>query len=323
MVSVIVPVYNSEKTIKGLLDSILNQDYTGEYEVIVVDDGSTDSTASVVSQCKGARLIRQINAGPAAARNKGASNARGDIILFTDSDCEVFSNWIKEMVRPLLEDPEVVGVKGAYKTKQKELIARFVQLEYEDKYDKMKKERYIDFIDTYSAGFKRSIFLAIGGYDVSFPVACAEDVDLSYRLARKGYKMVFNPKARVFHKHPINLRTYLKKKFKFAYWRVKTVKKNPDKILKDSHTPFIMKLQVILFLIILLMIPLGFRYLYALMIMMGLYFITAVPFTFKAIKKDITVGFLSPFMLFLRSAAQLFGLTGGVIRERLDYVKSS
>ena len=317
MLSIIVPAYNSQQTIKSCLDSILNQNHGGQYELIVVDDGSNDLTTSLVSQYKGVRLIRQTNAGPAAARNLGAAEAKGEIILFTDSDCEVFPNWIEEMLKPFKEDSTVVGVKGAYKTKQQEMIARFVQLEYEDKYDKMKKEKYIDFIDTYSAAFKKDVFNAAGGYDLTFPVACAEDVDLSYRLANHGYKMVFNPKALVFHMHPHNLKSYLQKKFKFACWRVRAVRRNPNKILKDSHTPFIMKLQVMLLPFVLLALPFSLIYPYLLPIFLGLYFMTAIPFAIKAIKKDIAVGLLSPVVLFLRSIAQFLGLAGGVVKESL------
>jgi len=317
VVSVVIPAYNSEKTIKACLDSLFNQDCGREYEIILVDDGSGDKTFHIASQYKGVRSIRQKNAGPAAARNKGADAAQGDIVLFTDSDCEVSSDWISEMIKPFDEDPKVVGVKGIYRTKQKEVIARFVQLEYEDKYDKMKKGKYIDFVDTYSAAFKREVFLEAGGYDLSFPVACAEDVEFSYRLSGKGYKMVFAPKAWVFHRHPSSVKDYLKKKFKFACWRVRAVRKNPDKIFRDSHTPSVMKWQAILFLLVLLAVPFSVVNSAVLTALLGIYVITTAPFVLKAARKDILVGILSPLILFMRSGAQSFGLIGGIIRERL------
>lgn len=317
MVSVIIPVYNSQNTIKQLLNSLFRQDFNGEYEIIVVDDGSCDSTASILSGYNNVRVIKQNNAGPAAARNKGAINAKGDIILFTDSDCEVFPDWIKQMVKPFMEHPGVTGVKGAYRTKQKSLVARFAQLEYEDKYDKMKQEKYIDFIDTYSAGFRKEAFMAEGGYDTSFPVACAEDVDLSYRLDKKGHKMLFIPHALVFHRHPEKLAGYLAKKYKFAYWRVKAVRKNPDKAIKDSHTPFDMKAQLILILFIILSLPF-LRVMPAVTLFsLGLYIIAGTPFTVKAFKKDIVVGMLTPFFLFLRSIAQLLGVAAGILNSKI------
>ena len=211
-----------------------------------MDDGSTDKTNEILKDINNIRLVRQDNAGPAAARNLGASIAKGDIILFTDSDCIPNKDWIQKMTEPLFKDKNIVGTKGRYKTNQIEPIAKFTQLEYEDKYNKMKKRKYIDFIDTYSAGFLKEIFVKFDGYDNSFPVACAEDIELSYRISSKGYKMVFIPEAVVYHTHPNTFYDYLKKKYKFAYWRMLALKKNPQKVVNDSHTPQTMKIQLLL-----------------------------------------------------------------------------
>jgi cellulose synthase/poly-beta-1,6-N-acetylglucosamine synthase-like glycosyltransferase len=316
MVSIIIPAYNAEKTIKQCLESIMNQDYADDYEVIVVDDGSTDSTPRIVSEFSKVRLIRQKNAGPAFARNKGALGAKGEIILFTDSDCIPGPSWISEMLKPFSENNEVVGVKGSYKTRQKEIIARFVQLEYEDKYNYMLKSDYIDFIDTYSAGFKKTVFIEMNGYNTEFPVACAEDIELSYRISSRGYKMVFNPNTIVYHTHPSRLPDYLKKKYKFAYWRMLAVKKNPKKLIKDSHTPQLMKLQLlfppVIFINILLSLISG-KFVFILFLMLLLFVLTVIPFAFQAIKKDLTVGLLSPFFLFLRASSQFLGISGGIL----------
>jgi glycosyltransferase involved in cell wall biosynthesis len=114
---------------------------------VVVNDGSTDNTATVVQTFAGVRLINQANAGPAAARNRGASEATGAIILFTDDDCIPMAGWLDAMLAPFV-DPEVVGTKGVYRTRQNSIAARFVQIEYEDRYRMMARFPYIDFIDT-------------------------------------------------------------------------------------------------------------------------------------------------------------------------------
>jgi cellulose synthase/poly-beta-1,6-N-acetylglucosamine synthase-like glycosyltransferase len=127
------------------------------------------------------------------------------------------SDWLKAMIEPF-NDGAVVGAKGIYRTRQKALASRFVQVEYEDRYHMMARLPSIDFIDTYSAAFRRARFLEMTGYDTSFPVACAEDIELSYRMSARGWKMKFAPAAIVYHTHPNSFSAYLRKKYKFAFW---------------------------------------------------------------------------------------------------------
>jgi len=319
MISVIIPAYNAEKLISSCLNALNDQTISRtDYEILIVDDGSTDKTAGIVGGFENVKLIQQENRGPAGARNNGAKNSNGDIILFTDSDCIPEKNWVEEMIRPFNDDPEIVGVKGIYRTDQKELIARFVQAEYEDKYDVLKRDQYIDFVDTYSAGFKRKVFLEFDGYDTSFPVACAEDVELSFRIASKGYKIVFNPRAVVTHTHPNCFISYLKKKYNFAFWRILAVRKNPGKIIKDSHTPQIMKLQLLFFPLLLLSLLAIIFYpktIYLAFLVIAAFILSTVPFLKKVIKKDIAVGLLSPFLLMGRSVSQFFGVLNGTIQH--------
>lgn len=315
-ISIIIPTYNGAKRIGKCLEALAQQDYQNDYEILVVDDGSKDNTAALIEEkYPQVKLMRQENAGPAAARNNGAQHASGDIILFTDDDCIPVTDWLLQMLKPF-ENPAVVAVKGAYLTKQPQLIARFVQLEYEDKYRLLEKESYIDFIDTYSAAFRQEVFIKYGGYDSSFPVACAEDVELSYRMSYAGEKMVFQPKAQVYHTHPDTLMNYLKKKYKFAYWRVLAVKKNPQKAVKDSHTPQLMKIQL-LFIPVLILLLLGGLlepWLFSIAgALLGLFFITTLPFAKRSLRKDKKVGMVSPLLLLGRAIAQFFGVFSGSV----------
>jgi GT2 family glycosyltransferase len=313
--SIIIPAFNGAARIGNCLAALLPQVGARNTEILVVDDGSTDNTADVVKQYPSVRLISQCNAGPAAARNHGAKRASGEILLFTDDDCVPFADWLEAMLKPF-DDPEIVGAKGIYCTRQKSLVARFVQLEYEDKYRLMANFTHIDFIDTYSAAFRRDRFLEIGGYDTSFPVACAEDVELSYRMSLRGWKMKFVPNAIVYHTHPDTLARYLKKKYKFAFWRMLAVRNSPGKAVKDSHTPQLMKLQLLFAPALLTALAIDFTIhppVSASVLVLAAFLATTVPFALRAATKDPVVGVLSPLLLAARACAQLLGVAAGLV----------
>lgn len=313
--SIIIPTFNGAARIGNCLDALLGQSRDRNVEVIVVDDGSTDNTTSAVARYPGVRLISQANAGPAAARNRGAEEARGEIILFTDDDCVPTPGWLDAMLKPF-NDPQIVGAKGVYRTHQRRLSARFVQIEYEDRYHLMARLPFIDFVDTYSAAFRRDRFMEMGGYDTSFPVACAEDVELSYRMSARGWKMTFVPTAIVYHTHPDTFLRYLKKKYKFAFWRVTAVRKNPGKFVKDSHTPQVMKLQLFFapMLLVAASIEIVVRTsLHASLLVLFVFLLSTLPFTLRAVRKDLAIGLLSPALLAARAVVQFLGVFAGII----------
>jgi GT2 family glycosyltransferase len=246
-------------------------------------------------------------------------------VLFTDADCEPAADWIERMSTPFLEggrapDGQIAGVKGAYLTRQREVVARYVQIEYEDKYDHMARDKYIDFVDTYAAGYQRDVFLAHGGFDPVFPVSSVEDQELSFRLAKQGYKMVFVPEAQVYHwGHARDLVTYWRKKFNIGYWKVLVQKRHPDKLWRDSHTPQVLKVQMLLVALAgatmvagLFWPPLwwstGFLAL--------LFLLSTLPFAVKAWRKDKLVAILSPALLFVRALALGLGFAVGLVKNR-------
>jgi glycosyltransferase involved in cell wall biosynthesis/lipopolysaccharide/colanic/teichoic acid biosynthesis glycosyltransferase len=248
--SIIVPAYNAEPTLGDCLEALERQSVPRvEYEVIVVDDGSTDSTSRIAEE-HGVRVVRQKNHGPATARNAGAAEATGEVLFFTDADCVPGETWLEEMLNPF-EDTQVMAVKGAYQTRQRSIWARLCQVEFEERYRKQRKAPTIDFVDSYSAGFRRDAFEAMRGFDPTFPGANNEDVDLSYRMARQGYTMIFNPAAVVYHRHPASLWAYLRIKFWRGYWRVFVYKRYPTKMVADSYTPHNLKPQALFSLLLL------------------------------------------------------------------------
>lgn len=319
-ISVIIPAYNAEDCIVECLSSLTDQSILREmYEIIVVDDGSTDSTAEV-SKKVGVKLIKQRNSGPAAARNRGAQEASGEVLLFIDADCVADGKWIEKMTEPFSES-KIAGVQGMYKSKQKETVARFAQIEIEERYKLMKRNEYIDFIGTYAAAYRRDIFLEMGGFDTSFPIASGEDTDFSYRLSQNNHKMVLNPDAFVYHRHPGTLRSYLTQKYWRAYWRNLLYKKNKAKAVKDSYTPQTLKFQILLVLLMVLMLILfpllKIKTFYGLVSIFLVFILTTIPFAISASKKDFQVALISPFLILLRSLTFLCGICTGFIKEIL------
>ena len=317
IVSVIIPAYNAQGTIGRCLAALASQSSPAEsYEVIVVDDGSKDETGRIVQLHK-VRYIRQANRGPAAARNTGARLARGDIVLFTDADCEPDADWVRQMATAF-DDPQVMAVKGAYRTRQTGLTARFAQLEFEQRFEMLKKADSIDLVDTYSAGYRRGIFLDMGGFDTSFPVANNEDTELSYRMSAKGFKMVFNPMAIVYHlRHPDTLGRYARLKFGRGYWRMVVYRRFPGKMLKDTYTPQSLKLQIMLLYMLAACAVLTIfapSLMYALLGCAVLFVLISLPFAVFAIRRDLTVALLSGPFLLVRAGALGAGMIWAVFK---------
>jgi len=320
-ISIIIPAYNAEKSVRACLESVLGQKAGFRFEAIVVDDGSTDGTRKIVEALKknhgNLRLESQMNSGPAVARNNGAECAKGKKIIFLDSDCVVENNWLEEMAKPF-SDPKVAGVQGIYRSRQKELAARLTQLEIQSRYEKMAKEKYIDFIGSYSAAYDKKVFLDAGGFDESFPIASGEDTDLAFKICKTGKKMVLAPKAKLWHLHPNTWKKYFRVKYLRAYWRTKVYRKHSDKIVNDSYTSKMMKAQIglaCLTVLCALLSLLNHAFLFWSGIFAILIFLTALPFAFWAMRIDFPAGIASIFTTFARSFVFAAGFIMGIIRE--------
>ena len=316
MISIVVPTYNAQDTLGACLAALQDQRAAGDaYEIIVVDDGSTDRSAEIARQ-HGVRVIQQPNAGPAAARNRGAREAHGSLLLFTDADCEPAPDWIVRMTAPFA-DPEVTGAKGVYRTRQRQVVPRFVQLEYETRYERMAYQAVIDFVDTYSAAYRRDVFLANGGFDTVFPTASVEDQEFSFRLARKGYRLIFVPQAVVYHRHDRNLGEYWRRKFGIGFWKALLLRWHPGRAIRDSHTPQVLKVQIALAALLVVSIPVALLWSparWAVLTEVLLFVLAAAPFCWRAIGQGVVLGALAPSVLLVRALALGSGLAVGALR---------
>ncbi|MGB3977103.1 MAG: exopolysaccharide biosynthesis polyprenyl glycosylphosphotransferase [bacterium] len=317
-ISVIIPAYNAEQNMEKCIRALENQSLPREmYEIIVVNDGSEDSTGDIARKTS-ARVFDQQNQGPAVARNEGVKRSTGEIIVFTDSDCIADVHFLEEMVTPF-STPTVVGVKGAYRTRQTEIWARFAQVEFMERYSKLSRSESIDFVDSYAAAFRKTVFCRVGGFDAHFPVANNEDVDLSYKIAHQGHSMVFNPKAIVYHSHPNTAKKYLKLKFSRAYWRMLVYRKFPEKIVSDSYTPQSLKVQIITTGLFMLSLIGSIFYPACLTVSLWLgilFFLAIIPFLYHVFRNDPGLAWFCPGAVFLRSIVFGTGMLFGMIAQR-------
>ena len=316
-VSVVIAAYNAEKTIGPLIAEALKQGGE-EAEILVIDDGSTDRTSAEVSAF-GIRYIFQENCGPAAARNHGARLARSPIILFLDSDVGPATDCFKEMLEPF-SDPTVVAVQGTLLTQQTEAIPGYCQAEIEYKQKRCRRERYVDSIAAGIFAIRKNVFMHYGGFSEQFRMAAAEDTDLSYRMASDGHRILFNSKACVYHPQLTTLSAYTRLKFWRGYWRALLYRRNPNKVLKDSYTPHLQRIQVASMFFAPLWMPAvawvaGAP---ALIAACALWIATTLPSTWYVGRSaGFRAGLISPLMQGLSAAALAVGLALGTMREVL------
>jgi GT2 family glycosyltransferase len=319
-VSVIVPAYQAKDMLPACLRALQDQRCSVTYEVIVVDDGSSDGTADVALPFE-ARVFRQRRAGPAAARNLGASHARGGILLFTDADCRPRYDWIEEMLKPL-SDSEVAAVKGAYRSSQRAVVARFVQLDREVRYRRTQGHPYVDSLFTNAAAVRRPVFEEVGGFDPTLKVH--EDTDLSFRLRRRGHRLKFNPDAVVYHLHPATLLRYLRVQFYRAFWRMEVHTKYPHEAISDSHVPQTLKLQIALLVFgatLLLASIWSQAFLWGAVAAGVLFLASALPFSMRALRTCTDVALVAPLIMLCRAGAHAAGMALWLLKRLAGRVR--
>ena len=316
--SVVIPAYNAAATIGACLAALQQQTIDpAHFECIVVDDGSTDDTAAIAAAA-GARVLSKPRGRPAAARNAGVAIAQGRLICFTDADCEPQPTWISAITAPLLANPGLVASKGAYRTRQTRVVARFVQLEYEEKYARLRHQPRVDFVDTYAAAFRRDVLQANDGFDERFPYC--EDRELAYRLAARGYEMVFSPDAQVYHQHSDTYAKYLRKKAINGYWVAQILRRFPAQTVNDSHNPLSQKIQIGLIGLLVATLggaPLLTPWLGGLVWLAPaglalLFLASTLPFIRRAWQQDRGVAFAAPLLLATRALGLGLGYAWGL-----------
>lgn len=228
--SVIISAKNEAERIEACFDSLGQQRTKFSFEVILVDNGSSDGTFSLASKLareyKNFRVFRERQPGSASARNLGARRARGDILLFTDADCRLSKTWIQEMAKPLLAESSyplaAVGgrtVSEFAKPERPTLVERYL----DQLFDFWERDRlaafpaFLPWAPTCNFAVRREIFLGLGGFDGRWKNA-AYDVDFCWRLVLCGFVLGYAPKAEVRHLRRSSLRGLLRQMENYAFY---------------------------------------------------------------------------------------------------------
>ena len=189
LVSVVIPAYNEKDYLRPCLDSIKNQDYAGEYEVIVVDNASTDNTAQIARDW-GANVVYESKQSPAAARQKGAEIATGRIIAFIDADTRAPTHWLSTIVWRFLCDPDLVSLSGPYAYADAgkfSKITSYIGNVFSIITDQLFRRVFGKGSAIWGCNFavRRSAFWQVGGFDTDIKFY-GEEYELSLRLRRTG-----------------------------------------------------------------------------------------------------------------------------------------
>ena len=200
LVSVVVPVYNGARTLGGCLDALFGSDYPS-FEVVVVDDGSTDRTREVAASYPCRLLHLPENVGAAEAKNRGARAARGEILFFTDADVHVRPTMLS-LVAEALADTETDGVVGllAETCPYSNFASQFKNLWMHFTYRRQPRRVSVGLFFTSAAAIRRGVFLREGGFDGHYAGASVtEDIEFGQRLLSGGYRVVLDQRLTVLH----------------------------------------------------------------------------------------------------------------------------
>ena len=232
-VSVIIPVRNSEDTIKSCLEAVFESDYEN-FEVIVVDDYSTDCSLEIISNypCKVIRLAKHF--GASKARNVGASHSNSDILFFTDADCLLNSDTLTIAVDTLSSiDPSIV-LGGTYSPQSADNNFFSIFQSVFINYSESKNASSPDYVATHAMIIRTGEFYKHGCFAEDF-LPILEDVEFSHRIRRHGFQLVLNPAIQVRHIFGYSLGKSMLNAFrKSMYWTAYSI--NNRDLLKDSGT---------------------------------------------------------------------------------------
>jgi glycosyltransferase involved in cell wall biosynthesis len=207
-ISVIIPTFNFPESLKKTVESLKEQTFK-DFEILIVDDYSPEKPPEDL------RVIRnERSKGPAGARNTGIIKAKAEILAFTDSDCIVDVDWLKNIYDNIGEEVMVGSAKIPLSTFLGNSISALgypagANLGFRNVW-RINKGGYTDSISGCNFAIKKFIFEKYGMFDESFPIASAEEAELSHRLLKNGVRIKYFDDLIVYHEPRKNLKSFIK-----------------------------------------------------------------------------------------------------------------
>jgi len=236
--SVVIPTHNRLEVLSEVLQALELQHDPPAFEVVVVDDGSTDGTGEWLRSRRfqvPLRTIVQENHGPAAARNTGVAAASGRWVAFLGDDTVPSSGWLavhRAAHRRRGDDPHlaVIGYTGWHRRMRLNPFLRYINehgLQFGYALIDDKEDVPFNFLYTSNLSLPRDLLLA-EPFDLRFPYPAWEDIEVAYRLKRRGLRIVYEPAATVAHDHPTDLARFSLRQEKAGYCAVVFYRLHPE-----------------------------------------------------------------------------------------------
>lgn len=218
--SVLIPAYNRPERLQGCLDALSDLVApNGGFEVVVVDDGSEPPLEPLVDKPQGLslRMVRQKNAGPAAARNRAAQEAHGQWLAYTDDDCRPRPVWLCELERALSGETNRIAGGRTHNALNQNAASSASQALIDFLHDYFNRgEDGPSFFPSNNFAISREAYLDLGGFDPSFPLAAGEDRDFCDRALLNGMRLAYQPDAEIDHYHGMSVRGFWRQHFNYG-----------------------------------------------------------------------------------------------------------
>jgi len=307
LVSIIIPNFNSSKTISKCLDAIFSSDYKN-FEIIIVDDKSTDNCLETIKNYPVRLIKNKKNLGAAYSRNAGAKSAKGEILVFIDSDVVVKKDTLGRILDDFKKMPYIGAVQTIYSHK-----CRFKNpsSQYKAMYNhysfSCNKSKFIPTIASYCSAVKKKVFDKIGGFDANMIKSYSEDDEFGYRLVAHNYKIYFDKSIEVEHLAYFSMKKTLKRDFKMGKDAIKTLLRNKNKEFVNlaNKKQFATNINLNVILSILLSLPL----MLSLIILM--FYPNAYSFVFFLLLNIMMVIINLKFLFFILSKKNVFYMATG------------